>query len=332
MAFTPVITSAGVAAAIAANNLGLDLQITHIALGAGVYNPTGSETALQDRRETAAVGPGSRTDGDTITINAVLPSSAYVGAAYNIGEVGFFAGNPASGGTLFAVASASGESFGSRSSVVADFVVTITMTLQGVPAGSVTVTVDENAGASFKLIEEHEAAGNPHPQYRRPVGEIVAGVFRVEPPGTVEVKGQWLSRTTYSDLWAYVQDLATAYPELLITDAAWAAGDVGVRVAFSTGDGSTTFRMPDYRGLHPRYWEGARSSPSVNPGRALGSYEGDGLLEHSHTLSALVGSGTTPPGLDGDDSGAHYAPGVTGSTGGAENRVKTVALRVCMVY
>lgn len=177
MAFTPVITSAGVAAAIAANNLGLDLQITHIALGAGAYNPTGAETALQDRRETAAVGPGSRTDGDTITINAVLPSSAYAGAPYNICEVGFFAGNPASGGTLFAVASASGESFGSRSSVVADFVVTIAMTLQGVPAGSVTVTVDENAGASFKLIEEHEAAGNPHPQYLLKSGGTMTGAL-----------------------------------------------------------------------------------------------------------------------------------------------------------
>lgn len=329
MAFTPVITSAGVAAAIAANNLGLDLQITHIALGAGAYNPTGSETALQDRRETAAVGPGSRTDGDTITINAVLPSSAYAGAAYNIGEVGFFAGNPASGGTLFAVASASGESFGSRSSVVADFVVTIAMTLQGVPAGSVTVTVDENAGASFKLIEEHEAAWNPHPQYRRPVGEIVEGVFRVEPPGTVEVKGQLLSRTTYSDLWAYVQDLATAYPELLITDAAWAAGDVGVRVAFSTGDGSTTFRMPDYRGLHPRYWEGTRSSPSVDAGRTLGSYQADELLAHTHTLSF---GGTADSGVYAVNDSTPTATANTGSTGGVENRVKNVALRVCMVY
>lgn len=167
-------------------------------------------------------------------------------------------------------------------------------------------------------------------EYGAPVGAVVTGLWRTDPTGYVEVKGQWLSRTTYADLWSYVQDLATTYPALLITDAAWAAGDVGVRVAFSTGDGSTTFRMPDYRGLHPRYWEGARSSPSVDAGRTLGSYQADDLKAHTHSLTALgVPSGA---GFDGDSSGVNYGAGFTGSTGGTENRVKTVALRVYMKY
>lgn len=166
-------------------------------------------------------------------------------------------------------------------------------------------------------------------EYGTPVGTVVTGLWRTDPTGYVEVKGQWLSRTTYADLWAYVQDLATTYPALLITDAAWAAGGVGVRVAFSTGDGSTTFRMPDYRGLHPRYWEGARSSPSVDAGRTLGSYQADELLAHTHTLA--FGS-TSDSGVYAVNDSTPVTTTNTGSTGGAENRVKNVALRVCMKY
>ena len=55
--------------------------------------------------------------------------------------------------------------------------------------------------------------------------------------------GQPLSRATYSALWAMVS--GGGYP--LITDAAW-AGDAGARASFSSGDGATTFRMPDLNG------------------------------------------------------------------------------------
>ena len=55
--------------------------------------------------------------------------------------------------------------------------------------------------------------------------------------------GQPLSRATYPALWAMVS--AGGYP--LITDAAW-VGDVGARASFSSGDGATTFRMPDLNG------------------------------------------------------------------------------------
>ena len=54
--------------------------------------------------------------------------------------------------------------------------------------------------------------------------------------------GQLLSRTDYPDLWAYAQLLSP------ITDAAWLA-DAQQRGKYSTGDGSTTFRVPDRNGV-----------------------------------------------------------------------------------
>ena len=54
--------------------------------------------------------------------------------------------------------------------------------------------------------------------------------------------GQLLSRTEYPDLWAYAQALSP------ITDAAWLA-DPQKRGKYSTGDGSTTFRVPDRNGV-----------------------------------------------------------------------------------
>lgn len=70
------------------------------------------------------------------------------------------------------------------------------------------------------------------------------GGVRASMPARFEpMDGQPLSRATYPALWAMVS--AGGYP--LITDAAW-VGDAGARASFSSGDGATTFRMPDLNG------------------------------------------------------------------------------------
>ena len=54
--------------------------------------------------------------------------------------------------------------------------------------------------------------------------------------------GQLLNRADYPDLWAYAQLLTP------ISDAAWLA-DAQKRGKYSTGDGTTTFRVPDRNGV-----------------------------------------------------------------------------------
>lgn len=60
--------------------------------------------------------------------------------------------------------------------------------------------------------------------------------------GYIVYDGQELSRATYPDLWNFAQTIG-----LVETEADWQA-DPAVRGRFSDGDGSTTFRVPDYNG------------------------------------------------------------------------------------
>lgn len=85
------------------------------------------------------------------------------------------------------------------------------------------------------------------------------------PSGWLLCNGQAVSRTTYSALFAII---ATTY---------------------GTGDGSTTFNVPDLRGEFLRGLDGGRG---VDTGRTLGSAQSADIAAHSHTASAAV----TDPG------------------------------------
>ena len=81
------------------------------------------------------------------------------------------------------------------------------------------------------------------------------------PSGWLLCNGQAVSRTTYAALFAIV---ATTY---------------------GTGDGSTTFNVPDLRGEFVRGLDGGRG---VDTGRTLGSAQADELESHTHTATSVV--------------------------------------------
>ena len=62
------------------------------------------------------------------------------------------------------------------------------------------------------------------------------------PSNDIPSDGQLLSRTDYPELWAYAQMITP------ISDAEWLADPLN-RSQYSTGDGSTTFRVPDKNGV-----------------------------------------------------------------------------------
>ena len=107
------------------------------------------------------------------------------------------------------------------------------------------------------------------------------GVRASMPARFAPMDGQPLSRATYSALWAMVS--AGGYP--LITDAAW-VGDAGARASFSSGDGATTFRMPDLNGKQGGIGavtvRGDGTFSAAAPGRMQ---DGQNL---SHTHSAVI--------------------------------------------
>ena len=81
------------------------------------------------------------------------------------------------------------------------------------------------------------------------------------PPGWLKCNGAAISRTTFSALFSR---LGTVYGE---------------------GDGSTTFNVPDLRGLFPRGWDDGRG---IDNGRAIGSYQEMMLHSHGHGATATT--------------------------------------------
>lgn len=111
-----------------------------------------------------------------------------------------------------------------------------------------------------------------------PAGMIAEFATATAPTGYLVCDGSPRSRTAYADLFAVI-------------GTTWGAGD-----------GTTTFNLPDLRGVFRRGWDNGRG---LDPSRAFASQQGSQNLQHSH-------SGTT------NDGGLHTH---TGSTSGAGNHV-----------
>ena len=96
---------------------------------------------------------------------------------------------------------------------------------------------------------------------RNLVGDVV---FRYAlTPGYVKANGALLSRSTYSRLWNYANTNG-----LTVSEADWANNQQGL---FSTGDTTTTFRIPDFRGEFIRALDEGRG---VDASRTVGSAQG----------------------------------------------------------
>lgn len=165
---SPVITDAGKSAAIAANGAGLQLQITHVVLGTGKYTPASTATAVVARVEKAAIGAGQATAGQ-MKVSVLFPGRT---AGYDATEVGFYAGDPDAGGTLFAVYSVTTGALIQRAGD--DYVATFSLALAQIPSGSVTILIDNSSNmALLAALHSHEMnADDPHAQagYAKKVG------------------------------------------------------------------------------------------------------------------------------------------------------------------
>lgn len=173
---SPKITDAGFNAAVSARANGVQLAITHVALGAGAYDSEASGaamTAMVSRREQVAVQAGIVSGTGAFKLSIKFPGWAGVPSTYEVREIGFYAGDPDAGGVLFAVFSATNFVIVVRNTV--EFIASFTLQLTRVPAGSVTIQVNPNADAAVALVSQHEQASNPHPQYVRKIGDESTG-------------------------------------------------------------------------------------------------------------------------------------------------------------
>ncbi|MRR56972.1 MAG: hypothetical protein EG824_01985 [Deltaproteobacteria bacterium] len=137
----------------------------------------------------------------------------------------------------------------------------------------------------------------------QPAGSLMMWPANTPPTGWLERNGDAISRTTYSDLFAVIG------------------------TTFGVGDGSTTFNLPDDRGLFIRAWD---HGAGIDPGRVFGSYQQDEIKSHNHSCPGIneLGDGTVfergPGPSDGNVT--------TSATGGSETRPKNRAYLPIIKY
>ncbi|MBR8114439.1 phage tail protein [Burkholderia cenocepacia] len=109
------------------------------------------------------------------------------------------------------------------------------------------------------------------------IGTIVFEPRTTARAGFLKLNGAVVRRSDYPALWAYAQASGA-----LVAESAWSSNNWG---CFSTGDGATTFRLPDLRGEFLRCWDDARGADS---NRGIGTYQGSQNIWHGHGASAAA--------------------------------------------
>lgn len=195
------------------------------------------------------------------------------------------------------VTSAKGVTLQSPVSLPADYSITL---LSSLPATTQTLTIDPSGNLAANTSVT-------------PSGSIIMYGGASAPSGYLLCDGSAVSRTTYASLFS------------------------AIGTNYGIGNGTTTFNVPDLRGLFPRGTDnGAGNDPdassrtatnSGNSGDNVGSFQSDDFLSHSHPAQPPVPNfmGVGFNGGLGTVAGANATPmSTTGNTGGNETRPKNV--------
>lgn len=138
--------------------------------------------------------------------------------------------------------------------------------------------------------------------------------------------GGLYNRADYPRLWAFIAKLAAAIPTAVANEAAWAL----TPTLWGSGNGTTTFRVPDVRGYFDRSMDlGANRDADRNAsgiGSRPGTSQANGNLAHTHILTMQDSTdnlgGTGYIATTGTAAGPGYSLNHTlnSSEGGSESR------------
>lgn len=101
-----------------------------------------------------------------------------------------------------------------------------------------------------------------------------------------------------------------------------------IGITYGVGNGSTTFNLPDDRGLFERGWDNGRG---YDPGRTFGSEQADEFRAHNHTASRLDG-GLQDVALSTAGNRAYRGNTATDGAGGSETRPRNRAYLPIIKY
>lgn len=92
------------------------------------------------------------------------------------------------------------------------------------------------------------------------VGMVAYFPANTPPAGWLYLNGQLIQRANYSNLWTFA-----SASNNIVAEATWTSGSTG---SFSQGNGTTTFRLPDFRGHFIRSLNDTNAG--VGPSRFVG--------------------------------------------------------------
>ena len=164
-------------------------------------------------------------------------------------------------------------------------------------------------------LQDELDALNAHDGLLAP-GFVLPYAGTTAPAGWLECDGSAISRTSYADLFGVIGTSA------------------------GSGDGSTTFNIPDYRGEGIRGWDHGRG---VDNGRAINSAQGGSIEAHTHSYSrgtvstsggSAYSSGMTqnPPFSFVSSVSSGTTGATTGTSGSTETRMRNLAAMFILKY
>ncbi|RXJ80813.1 hypothetical protein CRU86_00100 [Aliarcobacter skirrowii] len=338
-----LLTSSGHNANIKAKALGLPIVLSQVAFGSGAIVPTESATALV--KEEIRVNINSiiqnETDKNILEIEAVIPSDV---GGFLINEAALYLAD----GTLYAVANLPTSYKPSlEQGAGKEFLFTIYLASVGVE--NVTLKIDDSIvfatrkyvqnelkkyalknGDKTQIFKVKDAVNIEDAVNKKqlealqksvndaisniqtlPIGAILNGYTIFD--NCIVAFGGEFNREDYPKLWAYLQ----ANPSLVKTQAQWqseATANGGICGFFSSGNGTTTFRVPNLAAAFFRF-----------DIRAVGSFQADELKSHNHGINPINSNiGTTSGNWHGIQNTTKS--NTTASTGGSETRPKNIAV------
>jgi len=144
-----------------------------------------------------------------------------------------------------------------------------------------------------------------------PTGAVMPFAMNSAPSGWLAANGAAVSRTTYAALFA------------------------AIGTTYGTGDGSTTFTLPDLRGYFVR---GAGTNGDGAASGTFGAKQADSVIDHGHNYSraAQVGGFTVAVGGSSAPLAQNITTATTGvnspNNGGTETRPKNIAMLYCIKF
>ncbi|CBW73715.1 PHAGE TAIL PROTEIN [Mycetohabitans rhizoxinica HKI 454] len=183
-------------------------------------------------------------------------------------------------------------------------------------AGTATAATPPTGDVSHKLATTQFVANAIS---EATIGQIIIEARTSVRAGCLKLAGVLIQRDDYPQLWTYAQSCGA-----LVSEDEW-PDNPG---CFSTGDGKTTFRIPEVRGEHLRFWDDGRG---VDSGRGIGTWQDSQNRAHAHAATASV-EGDHVHGAWMDERGWHihavHDPGHNHATevpyGGGHSPVRSV--------